>query len=250
MRAKLMIFLLCALQAAYGQDKEIKLVYEAYYPEAPIGIQKMADPVAREENSRLYLEDKTEYTVRFCNQKYLCEQTFSTGKVGHSEICSPAEYIDFTDSTRIYQCSLDGKLYLVSGRTAAPQWEITGRTRQIGNYACMEARSGTGYMARTAWFAPEVPVGVGPVGLCGLPGLVVSLQYQERVFALKELSYAAASAIAPPKDGKRVTQEEFDRTYKAIEEESCKQQESGLHNKLITTIVHADGTEETVVEWQ
>lgn len=249
MRAKLMIFLLCALQAAYGQDKEIKLVYEAYYPEVPIAIQKMADPVARENISRLYLEDKSEYTVRFCNQKYLCEQTFSTEKVGHSEICPLAEYIDFTDSTRIYQCSLDGKLYLVSGRTAAPQWEITGRTRQIGDYACMEARSGTGYMARTAWFAPEVPVGVGPVGLCGLPGLVVSLQYQERVFALKELSQAAASAIAPPKDGKRVSQEEFDRIRKVVYEEKEKMLESGA-TRVTTTFVHADGTEETVVEWQ
>lgn len=246
MRTKLMIILLCALQAAYGQDKEIKLVYEAYYPEAPIGIRKMADPVARENNSRLYLEDKSEYTVWFCNQKYLCEQTFSTGKVGYSESCPLAEYIDFADSIRIYQCSLDGKPYLVSGRMAAPQWEITGRTRQIGDYACMEARRAVGHMACTAWFAPEVPVGVGPVGQCGLPGLIVSMMYGDRAYVLKEVSHAAASAIMPPKDGKRVSEEQFGRMTAAAEARRQARWANGI--TTVTTITHSDGRTEVTEE--
>lgn len=247
MKGKLVFFslLLCALQAAYGQDKELKLVYEAYYPEVPAFVSSVSDELVREALLTGYREARGEYTVRLCHQKYLCEHTYTNGNMEDGN-CPPAEYIDLADSTRVYQRYVEGTLCLVSGRMAAPQWEITGRTRQIGDYACMEARRAVGHMACTAWFAPEVPVGVGPVGQCGLPGLIVSMMYGDRAYVLKEVSHAAASAIVPPKEGKRVSEEQFGSMMAAAEARKQARGANGI--STVTTITHSDGRTEVIEE--
>lgn len=83
MKGKLVLFslLLCALQAAYGQDKELKLVYEAYYPEVPAFVSSVSDELVREALLTGYREARGEYTVRLCHQKYLCEHTYTNGNM-------------------------------------------------------------------------------------------------------------------------------------------------------------------------
>lgn len=83
MKGKLVLFslMLCALQAAYGQDKELKLVYETYYPEVPAFVSSVSDELVRETLLTGYREAKGEYTVRLCHEKYLCEHTYTNGKM-------------------------------------------------------------------------------------------------------------------------------------------------------------------------
>ena len=69
-------------------------------------------------------------------------------------------------------------------------WQITGETKQIGQYTCRKA-TGT-YTKETtccgiitipvvAWFAPSLPFPFGPMGYDGLPGLVLEVTQGEEI---------------------------------------------------------------------
>ncbi|MFH6960547.1 GLPGLI family protein [Flavobacterium aquidurense] len=66
-------------------------------------------------------------------------------------------------------------------------WEITTETKKINNYTCYKAicrwddfnirRNSTDVFSAEAWFTPEIPSSFGPMGLDGLPGLVLEANY-------------------------------------------------------------------------
>jgi len=71
------------------------------------------------------------------------------------------------------------------------EWEITGKTKKIGNYTCRQAKttekvySRQGYFIYkdvVAWFAPDIPISFGPKNYNGLPGLI--LQIEDREYTL------------------------------------------------------------------
>ncbi|MBW1654473.1 GLPGLI family protein [Flavobacterium quisquiliarum] len=66
-------------------------------------------------------------------------------------------------------------------------WEITSETKKINDYTCYKAicrwndfnmrRNSTDVFSAEAWFTPQIPSSFGPLGLDGLPGLVLEANY-------------------------------------------------------------------------
>ena len=81
----------------------------------------------------------------------------------------------------------------------------------------------------TAWFAPTLPVAIGPQGYGGLPGMIMEVEFDggRSVVTAAEvkLQKPAEGAIKVPEKGKKVTRAE----YQKIQAEKMKEmRESGM----------------------
>lgn len=131
---------------------------------------------------------------------------------------------------------LMGKEFLVKDSLNTMDWELTGKTKQIGNYSCQEAkysrivdskRFSTGMeemetvkdtVSIVAWFTPQIPVSHGPNQYWGLPGLILEVQNEGSTIICEKIVLNPTEepvAIVIPKKGKEVTREE----YRAIADE-------------------------------
>lgn len=92
--------------------------------------------------------------------------------------------------------------YIVKDKLEPIHWNIDGEKKRIGNFEVIKAKAN--YLGRswTAWFAPEIPVGMGPWKLYGLPGLILEAEDSTRKFRflLKEVQipFSANTTIFNP----------------------------------------------------
>ncbi|MCU7694736.1 GLPGLI family protein [Haoranjiania flava] len=92
--------------------------------------------------------------------------------------------------------------YVVDDKLEPINWKIETEKKRIGKFEVIKANAD--YLGRnwTAWFAPEIPVSVGPWKLYGLPGLILEAEDSTRKFRflLKEVQvpFQINSAIFNP----------------------------------------------------
>jgi len=75
------------------------------------------------------------------------------------------------------------------------EWEITNESKIIQNYKCYKAIGsekiqnpvGVFYNKIEVWFAPEIPLQIGPLGFSGLPGLILELNRKGVTFGAIKL---------------------------------------------------------------
>ncbi|TFV97154.1 GLPGLI family protein [Algoriphagus kandeliae] len=149
-------------------------------------------------------------------------------------------YKNIAEQTYEQEQDVMGKDFLIKDVLEPAEWELTGETKQIGDYTAQKAtytrivdsqRFSTGMtemeavkdtLEVTAWFTPEIPVPHGPENYFGLPGLILELNNEGRVLICERIELnpsAEPVAIVRPDRGKVVTREEF----RAIQEEGMKQ---------------------------
>ena len=82
-------------------------------------------------------------------------------------------FSNLADATITCYDNFAGELSCYTEPMDEMQWEIGDSSRVVLGYECMQAT--TDYHGRrwTGWFAPEIPVFVGPWKLHGLPGLIL-----------------------------------------------------------------------------
>ena len=135
-----------------------------------------------------------------------------------------------------------------------PQWEMTGETRQIGQYTCYKAtmvkvdntidwgsifsRRGRGQQKKdstkvekkkpevktqivTAWYTPQIPVSAGPAEYWGLPGLILEVSAGRTTMLCTEIVINPEQSIEikEPTKGKEVSREEYNAIMKKKSEE-------------------------------
>lgn len=126
-------------------------------------------------------------------------------------------YRNFTDMRYVNSREFEGKRYLIKGNIEQTPWKVTGVTRDIGGYPCMQAiyDDSLEQRALTAWFTPSIPVAAGPSIYGQLPGLIMALDINngEMVFRPVTISFEAPEekALEEPKRGKDITDEEFEK---------------------------------------
>ena len=129
----------------------------------------------------------------------------------------PDEHIfcDLVGQKRIEQREFMSRMFLIEIPFTASTWKLTGNQRIILNYNCQEAILQDSVRKIKAWFTPAIPLATGPNGICNLPGLVLAAEMNGG-----EVTYEAKSIdanpvdhklIVRPKDGKKVTRDEFNK---------------------------------------
>ena len=102
----------CVAQFAYCQDSSI-----ITYSEASAGVNFISDDDVKERVINRFLQDRREYTVRLQGQKYLSELSYSYEMVGNDDF-PKQDYIDFTDSLHVFQQTIEGKDYIITGKVS------------------------------------------------------------------------------------------------------------------------------------
>lgn len=141
-------------------------------------------------------------------------------------------YLNFQEKRFVNSREFDGKKYLIKGEIDQTPWKITGKSREIAGYPCMQAiyDDTLENKALTAWFTPNIPVSAGP-GIYGqLPGLIIALDVNngEQVYRPLMIAFEAPDSkdMEEPKKGKDITDEEFTEMLKIRMEEMRKQREA------------------------
>lgn len=151
-------------------------------------------------------------------------------------------YKNFKTKQYITDLDIFGKEFLVIDSLPKFNWVMTGDEKKIGNYTCSKAQiiipvteedlkeyeeykkkaeSGkTTFFTPSepkeriieAWYTMEIPVSNGPDKYWGLPGLILELHEGETTFLCSKivLNPKEKIEIKAPKNGKKVTQKEFD----------------------------------------
>ena len=106
-------------------------------------------------------------------------------------------------------------------------WEITNKTKRIGNYTCHQAKTTEKLYSRQghyyykdviAWFTPEIPLSFGPKYYKGLPGLILQIEDKEYTLTATRINLNPAEDVEIKrlkKNDKVITQED---SYKRIKE--------------------------------
>jgi GLPGLI family protein len=152
------------------------------------------------------LAEKVEYTLNFNEEEayyfanpLLIETNTSlnylvitgSGKLKYYQNEKTKEYREFIDSPRL------GKL--IVNRQIIYEWTLHNETKMIDGYTCYKATTPVMSLRNnfkstdrkfdiTAWYAPEIPIGYGPVGYGGLPGLILELQFYAQTFYAKKIN--------------------------------------------------------------
>ncbi len=64
--------------------------------------------------------------------------------------------------------------------TNSINWEITNKSREIGSYTAIKAKSAFRGRYYTAWFVPDIDINAGPWKFHGLPGLIIEVTDEEK----------------------------------------------------------------------
>ena len=123
-------------------------------------------------------------------------------------------FTDLKNSRMTEQRDFMNRIFLVEKDIPVSGWKITGNQKVILGYPCMEAfRQDTAGVRTTVWFAPSITVKGGPAGFSNLPGMVLEADINEgsRTYIAKSVEQIPAKdlKIEKPKEGKKVTEEEF-----------------------------------------
>lgn len=151
-------------------------------------------------------------------------------------------YCNFDNSKVIEQREFATKTYIVADSVRKLSWKLTGESKTILGYPCQKAvtqrigqrtmmNMNNGQMERKlvsdtsnviVWFTGSIPVPAGPDFQGQLPGLILEIDVNNgrTVYKAIEVSPKVDMAvIKEPKNGKKVTQDEFNKERdKALEE--------------------------------
>ena len=142
-------------------------------------------------------------------------------------------YKNISENRMAHKTELMGKVFLIKDNLVAYDWELTGETKNIGNYTCYkavyereeesieinmmgdEAKEEKVIKKRTlvAWYTPDVPISNGPNNYGGLPGLILEVNDGDLTIVCSELvlNPKEAKEIKEPVKGKIVTREKFSK---------------------------------------
>ncbi|MHB0756387.1 GLPGLI family protein [Polaribacter sp. M15] len=122
-------------------------------------------------------------------------------------------------STKIYFYDTKNKEYLIKDCASLGdcfihdnkyfEWNLTQETKKINNYKVYKATRSKGKVI--AWYTPDIPVGFGPKGEYGLPGLILELEVGRIIFKATKivLNPKTKITIERPSDGVRISFEEY-----------------------------------------
>jgi len=171
--------------------------------------------------------DKMRFTLKFSKNESLfeIEETIRFEENIRFKLASSiggskgSFYFNLIDKEVINKKEAFGGQFLVTSNISNIKWQTHNETKKIGNYVCYKATTikvvknskGTFNHPVTAWYTLQIPIGFGPIGYGGLPGLIVELSVQNIKYSISKvvLNPKKKVVIKKPTKGKVVTKEEF-----------------------------------------
>jgi len=136
--------------------------------------------------------------------------------MGSSGGANDKSYYDIQNKQLIQQEEFMSRKFLITSEAQAKPWKLTGKSKQILGYPCQEAVLKHDSTTITVWFTPAISVSAGPKGLYGLPGMILAADMGENItITAIKVQEEQIGDLPKPKDGKKVTQKEFEKIVDA-----------------------------------
>jgi GLPGLI family protein len=218
---------LMSMAGAYGQGKDTgepvsgKITFEE---KVKIEITLEGDAAAFSE--MLPKERTTTKELLYNGGMTLFRESRSTGgdiAIEHTEgvrirMVASGENVIFTDVAGgkvTEKRDFMNRIFIVERNLPARKWKMTGNSREILGYTCMEAVStDSSGVTSKVWFAPGFGAKGGPSLLSDLPGMVLEADINDGrlTFTAKSVSPLSGEEmkLEKPSDGKKVTEAEYE----------------------------------------
>jgi GLPGLI family protein len=123
-------------------------------------------------------------------------------------------YTDLKNKVVIEQRDFMNRLFLVEKEIPETSWKITGNQKVILGYPCSEAvKVDSAGLKTVVWFSPSIKISGGPAGFYSLPGMILEVNVNggSRILTAKSIENISAHdlKLEKPREGKKVTEEEF-----------------------------------------
>ena len=201
------------------------------------GIQEQLDAQMRKMFQKTYILDFTKSESMFKQKQELDGPKVpkSNGAIIMIEGMSGGTdvlYKNIKEKRMANKTDLMGKIFLIKDNLVSYDWELTGETKNIGNYTCYKAvfekeeesieikmldgevKEEKGIKKRTivAWYTTDIPISNGPKNYGGLPGLILEANDGNETIVCSEiiLNPKEIKEIKEPTKGKIVTRKKFD----------------------------------------
>lgn len=147
-------------------------------------------------------------------------------------------YTDIESWTVTEQKDFLGRTFLIRGDRPEYAWRLTGEQSEYLGFACQKAVTEADSAMVEAWFAPELPVSIGPASFGGLPGAILVLSIDDGNLTTWNATHVSPgmpeeASIAAPEKGREVTQEEFAAILKEKTEEM---QNQGGNRRIVIRV--------------
>lgn len=242
-----LLFLALALMGLIFTATAQGLTGRAYYKSSSsfkisMDSTKMAPDVMADLQKQLKKQMEREYVLTFSQTESNWRQVESLGSGPATASSGGAGivintgnqdrllYKNLAEQNYIKEEDLMGKGFLVKDNLNTYDWELTGESKQIGDYTCQKATysrivdSKTFSMGKdemesskdtvnvTAWFTMQIPVSHGPDDFWGLPGLILELQNSGMTYIAERivLNPNEPVQIEIPKKGNMISSKDYD----------------------------------------
>ena len=123
-------------------------------------------------------------------------------------------YVDYAKRKKTEQVELMTRLFRIEKGVEGQAWKPGTEQRKIQGYICQNATMIKEEKTITAWFSSQIPVSVGPDTYAGLPGLILAIDIDDKNIILAtsvDLTPPDKKILVAPREGNKVSQEEFDK---------------------------------------
>ncbi|KJD31937.1 hypothetical protein PK35_12375 [Tamlana nanhaiensis] len=171
------------------------------------------------------------------------------GAMMSSSFTGGPEYKNIKTKDLLQEMEFFGKQFLVKDQLPTYQWQMTGDTKQIGQYTCFKATATVQSTSVSfedfrpprrnedkeeetkpkepktinvvAWYTMQIPVNQGPADYWGLPGLILEVNAGKTTILCTKIvvNPEDKTTIKVPKKGKEVTREEYNEIVQKKTEE-------------------------------
>ncbi len=124
-------------------------------------------------------------------------------------------YFNFNERTSIQQFKNFGTTYRIIRYPDSLNWNIQDEYKEIKGYTCQKATTkySFNHLVKNkiiVWFAPELPLFIGPIGIAGVPGAILEFEKEGLIFYADKINLSHKEVkINPPSKGKLITTKEY-----------------------------------------
>lgn len=152
-------------------------------------------------------------------------------------------YKNIKNKISVRETEFFGKQFLITDSLQTYQWKLEETSKKIGDYTCYKATFVIPVSEKerknyeefknkkddgktqlflmdepkdkliTVWYTPEIPISHGPAEYWGLPGLILEASFDKTTILCSKIviNPKEKMSIKEPKNGKKVTSEEYER---------------------------------------
>ena len=183
--------------------------------------KKAMEKMIRKQFEKTFVLEFSGYESTYTEKAELKEESNSNVKIMMIGGASGELYKSTKEKVFVKSDESLGKRFLIVDELKKPNWQLIDSTKRIDKYLCYKAKhikeitqnDSTIKEPVIVWYAPDIPINNGPEKYWGLPGLILEVQQGKVSITCKkiELQHTENLIIKKPKNGKKVSEKEFEK---------------------------------------